>query len=80
MNQELRNLHFHFSFSILQSAWYAGSHVGNVTEVVGSGVASTGTQIAVTVMAAIGWFVLLGGVVVVILLVYRHKKKKKKHS
>jgi len=64
----------------LQSTWYAGSPVGNVTEVVGSGVESTGTQIAITVIAAIGWVVPVGLVVVVILLVYRYKKKKKKHS
>jgi len=43
-------------------------------------VESTGTQIAVTVVAAIGWVVPVGLVVVVILLVYRYKKKKKKHS
>lgn len=67
----------------MQSTWYAGSPVGNVTEVVGPGVESTGTQIAVMVTAAIGWLILLGligVVVVVILLFYRHKKKKKERS
>jgi len=60
-----------------------GSPVGNVTEVVDSGVESTGTQIAVIVTAAIGWLILLGligVVVVVILLFYRHKKKQKERS
>jgi len=50
----------------------------NVTEV--HELEPIGADIAATVMAAIGWFVLLGLVVVVILLVYRHKKKKKKRS
>jgi len=60
--------------------WYAGPPdvFENVTEV--HELEPIGAEIAVTVMAAIGWFVLLGVVVVVILLVYRHKKKKKKHS
>jgi len=57
--------------------WYAGSPE-NVTEV--HELEPIGADIAAIVMAAIGWFVLLGVVVVVILLVYRHKKKKKKRS
>ena len=57
--------------------WYAGPPE-NVTEV--HELEPIGADIAATVMAAIGWFVLLGLVVVVILLVYRHKKKKKKRS
>jgi len=69
-----------YAFCTLQ--WYAGSPVdvfGNVTEVV-YGVGPVEAQIAVTVLAAIGWFVLLGVVVLVILLLYRHKKKKKERS
>lgn len=60
----------------------AGSPVdifGNVTEVVGL-LESAGTSIAVTIMAAIGWFTLLGVVVVILLLFYRNKKKRNVHS
>lgn len=71
MNLKVRNSHFCNLHS------YAGSPVdaiGNVTDVQ-SDVQFAGTQIALLVVAATGWFTLLGVVVIVILRFCWHKKK-----
>ena len=61
---------------------YAGSSTdvsGNITDVQ-LPVGSTTTLTAISVVAAIGWLLLLGVVVFAVLVFYRYKKRKRKYE
>ena len=61
---------------------YAGSPTdvsGNTTDVQ-LPVGSTTTETAISVVAAIGWLLLLGVVVFLVLVFYRYKRRKRKYE
>ena len=62
--------------------WYAGSptNVGGNTTDVQLPVGSTGTPAAITVVAVIGWVLLLGVVLYAVFHLYRYKRRKRKYK
>ena len=68
----------HNSYLIIQrTVVYAGFPTNNTTN---AQPAASGMQSGITVVAVVGWLILLGVVLVVVILFYRYKRKQKKRT